>query len=39
MAEDFATELLAQLVTAHLPVDPDRLVFEPIPTGKHNTSY
>lgn len=39
MAERFATKLLAQLVTAHLPADPDRLAFEPIHTGKHNTSY
>jgi aminoglycoside phosphotransferase (APT) family kinase protein len=39
MAERFPTELLARLVAAHLPVDPDRLVFEPIRTGKHNTSY
>ncbi|MFC2038062.1 phosphotransferase family protein [Chloroflexota bacterium] len=26
-------------ILAHLPVDPDRLTFEPIRTGKHNTSY
>jgi aminoglycoside phosphotransferase (APT) family kinase protein len=39
MAERFATELLARLVTAHLPADPNRLAFEPIRTGKHNTSY
>jgi aminoglycoside phosphotransferase (APT) family kinase protein len=39
MAEQFSTETLTNLVTAHLPVDPDRLVFEPIRTGKHNTSY
>jgi aminoglycoside phosphotransferase (APT) family kinase protein len=39
VAERFATELLAELMTAHLPIDPDRLRFEPIPTGKHNTSY
>jgi aminoglycoside phosphotransferase (APT) family kinase protein len=39
MAERFSTELLARLVTAHLPADPDRLVFEPVRTGKHNTSY
>jgi aminoglycoside phosphotransferase (APT) family kinase protein len=31
--------LLEQLVTAHLPVDGDRLRFEPIRTGKHNRSY
>jgi aminoglycoside phosphotransferase (APT) family kinase protein len=39
MAERFSTETLAGLVAAHLPADPARLVFEPIPTGKHNTSY
>jgi len=39
MAERFSTELLARLVTAHLPADPDRLAFEPVRTGKHNTSY
>ncbi|MCL7454937.1 MAG: aminoglycoside phosphotransferase family protein [Anaerolineae bacterium] len=39
MAERFEQALLAQLVTPHLPVDPDRLRFEPIATGKHNTSY
>jgi aminoglycoside phosphotransferase (APT) family kinase protein len=30
---------LCRLVTAHLPVDADRLRFEPIRTGKHNRSY
>jgi aminoglycoside phosphotransferase (APT) family kinase protein len=39
MAERFATELLARLVVAHLPGDPAQLAFEPIRTGKHNTSY
>ena len=39
MAERFSTELLARLVMAHLPASPDRLVFEPVRTGKHNTSY
>ena len=39
MAERFPRDLLTQLVTAHLPVDPERLSFEPIRTGKHNTSY
>jgi aminoglycoside phosphotransferase (APT) family kinase protein len=39
MAEHFEQALLARLVVSHLPVDPDRLVFEPIATGKHNTSY
>jgi aminoglycoside phosphotransferase (APT) family kinase protein len=39
MPEHFATDHLAQLVAAHLPTDPDRLTFEPIRTGKHNTSY
>jgi aminoglycoside phosphotransferase (APT) family kinase protein len=39
VVERFETELLARLVTTHLPVDPDRLRFEPIRTGKHNTSY
>ena len=39
MAERFPHDLLARLVAAHLPVKPERLVFEPIRTGKHNTSY
>jgi aminoglycoside phosphotransferase (APT) family kinase protein len=39
MAEFFPDTLLAQLVTAHLNVPPDRLRFEAIPTGKHNSSY
>ena len=39
MAESFPTELLQRLVVDHLPLDPAHLVFEPIRTGKHNTSY
>ena len=39
MPEQFPRALLAQLVAAQLAVDPERLTFEPIPTGKHNTSY
>jgi aminoglycoside phosphotransferase (APT) family kinase protein len=39
MPERFAREPLVRLVTAHLPADPDQLAFEPIRTGKHNTSY
>jgi aminoglycoside phosphotransferase (APT) family kinase protein len=39
VAEQFETELLARLVAAHLPAKPNRLAFEPIRTGKHNTSY
>jgi aminoglycoside phosphotransferase (APT) family kinase protein len=39
MAESLPSGLLTRLVTAHLPVDPEKLVFEPIRTGKHNTSY
>jgi aminoglycoside phosphotransferase (APT) family kinase protein len=39
MAEQFSTETLTDLVAAHLPADPEQLVFEPIRTGKHNTSY
>ncbi len=39
MPERFPKELLARLVTAHLQANPERLVFEPIRTGKHNTSY
>jgi len=39
MAESFEREQLAQLVTAHLAVDADRLRFEPITTGHHNSSY
>jgi aminoglycoside phosphotransferase (APT) family kinase protein len=39
MAERFTTETLTGLVAAHLPADPEQLAFEPIRTGKHNTSY
>jgi aminoglycoside phosphotransferase (APT) family kinase protein len=39
LAEQFSTKTLTSLVAAHLPADPERLVFEPIRTGKHNTSY
>ncbi|MGD8464703.1 MAG: aminoglycoside phosphotransferase family protein [Anaerolineae bacterium] len=39
MAERFPRELLVELVTTHVPSDPDALAFEPIHTGKHNTSY
>jgi aminoglycoside phosphotransferase (APT) family kinase protein len=43
MAQQFEPDLLAQLVAAHLAglpdVDPGRLSFEPVSTGKHNTSY
>jgi aminoglycoside phosphotransferase (APT) family kinase protein len=39
MAEQFSTATLAGLVAAHLPADPEQLAFEPIRTGKHNTSY
>ncbi|HSJ57019.1 MAG TPA: aminoglycoside phosphotransferase family protein [Anaerolineae bacterium] len=39
MAESWPDDVLANLVAAHLPVDPDRLVFDPIRTGKHNRSY
>ena len=39
MAESWPDELLARLVAAHLPVDPGRYRFEPIRTGKHNSSY
>jgi aminoglycoside phosphotransferase (APT) family kinase protein len=39
MAERFSGELLAELVTAYLPVDRGQLIFDPIHTGKHNTSF
>ena len=39
MAEKFSTDTLADLVAAHLPADPEQMIFEPIRTGKHNTSY
>jgi Ser/Thr protein kinase RdoA (MazF antagonist) len=39
MAEHFDQELLGRMVAAHLALDPDRLAFEPIRSGKHNTSY
>lgn len=37
MPEQFSHRLLARLVAAHLPADPDGLTFNPIRTGKHNT--
>ena len=39
MPEQFSNRLLARLVAAHLPADPGELTFDPIRTGKHNTSY
>ena len=39
MTESFPVELLRTLVTSKQPVDPAALTFQPIPTGKHNTSY
>jgi aminoglycoside phosphotransferase (APT) family kinase protein len=39
MAETFPGDLLARLVVAHLALDADRLAFDRISTGKHNTSY
>ncbi len=39
MAESFPLELLRILVASKLAVDPAVLTFQPIPTGKHNTSY
>jgi aminoglycoside phosphotransferase (APT) family kinase protein len=39
MAERFPPQLLARLVAAHVGADSDRLNFEPIVTGKHNSSY
>jgi aminoglycoside phosphotransferase (APT) family kinase protein len=39
MSEGFASELLNRLVAAHVSADPDHFIFQPIPTGRHNTSY
>ena len=39
MAERFPTEMLGRLVRAHRQVSPEQLAFEPVRTGKHNTSY
>jgi len=39
VAENFPVELLRTLVTSKQPVAPAALTFQPIPTGKHNTSY
>ena len=39
MAESFPVELLRTLVTSKQSVDPAALTFQPISTGKHNTSY
>ena len=39
MSQPLDDALLRRLITAHLPVDADRLRFEPIRTGKHNCSY
>jgi aminoglycoside phosphotransferase (APT) family kinase protein len=37
--EGFGTEMLVELVGAHIDVDPASLRFRPVRTGKHNTSY
>ena len=39
MRESFDTEILTELVCAHVDADPASLRFTPISTGKHNTSY
>ena len=39
MPEQFSNQLLERLVAAHLPADPEGLTFNPIRTGKHNTSH
>jgi aminoglycoside phosphotransferase (APT) family kinase protein len=39
MDHRYSTEILRDLVTAHLPLDPGQLRFDPIRTGKHNRSY
>jgi aminoglycoside phosphotransferase (APT) family kinase protein len=39
VAESFPVELLRTLVTSKQPVDSAALTFQPILTGKHNTSY
>ncbi|MCX8053519.1 MAG: aminoglycoside phosphotransferase family protein [Armatimonadetes bacterium] len=39
MAEHFAKEFLARLVTTHIDVDCSRLQFKQVPTGHFNTTY
>lgn len=39
LAEDIGVEKLAELVSAHVDVDPASLRFRPIRTGKHNSSF
>jgi aminoglycoside phosphotransferase (APT) family kinase protein len=39
VTEPLDDALLRRLITAHLPVDADRLRFQPIRTGKHNRSF
>ena len=39
MSESFDIPTLSRLVLAHVDARPDSLLFTPIRTGKHNTSY
>lgn len=39
MNRELAQATLRDLVAAHLPVNPDQVLLEPIRTGKHNRSY
>ncbi|HOM71375.1 MAG TPA: aminoglycoside phosphotransferase family protein [Armatimonadota bacterium] len=39
MRENFDLHLLRKMVAYHLPVKEENLVFEPVPTGKFNTTY
>lgn len=39
MAEVFSVDLLSRLVTAHIDVDASALHFEPVTTGKFNTTF
>jgi aminoglycoside phosphotransferase (APT) family kinase protein len=39
LAETLSAEVLTELVTAHIDVDPASLQFKPVRTGKHNSSF
>jgi len=39
VSEPLDDAVLRRLITAHLPIDADRLRFQPIRTGKHNRSF
>jgi aminoglycoside phosphotransferase (APT) family kinase protein len=39
LAESFGTDILAELIAAHVDANPAALRFKPVKTGKHNSSF